>query len=416
MYKSPRGTADILPEEQKYWLFLEQKIAEITQMYGYRLIETPVFEDSSLYTRTTGEYTDIVQKEMYTFEDRGGNSLSLRPEGTPSVCRAYIQHGLQNQPQPVKLYYVTSIFRYDRPQAGRWRQHHQFGCEAIGDADPALDAEIIEIAWRLYEAAGLKDISIQMNSIGCRKCRPAHLEALVSHYSGDKDILCPDCKNRLVNNPLRLLDCKQPQCQHLANSAPKSGDYLCEECREHLEQVEEYLHLLEIPYHMNHRLVRGLDYYSKTVFEPMPEDDRAQAALGGGGRYDYLIEELGGKPTPGVGFAAGIERIILNMKKQSVEVPPLPSPKVLIAYMGDEAKKQAVRLTSDLRKAGISTVNAASGKSLKAQLKQANTLGVSYTVILGEEEVKNGTAGLRDMTNASQETVPYDKLPELLKK
>lgn len=415
MYHLPRGTADILPEEQKYWFFLEEKIAEITRLYGYERIETPAFEDSTLYTRSTGEFTDIVQKEMYTFEDRGGNSLSLRPEGTPSVCRAYIQHGLYNQPQPVKLYYLTSIFRYDRPQAGRWRQHHQFGCEAIGDADPSLDSEIIEIAWRLYEASGLKNISILINSIGCRECRPAYLEALTRHYSGNENRVCSDCKTRLVNNPLRLLDCKQPQCQELADSAPRNVDYLCKECREHLEQVEKYLSLLELPYELNHRLVRGLDYYSKTVFEIQPEDDRAQATIGGGGRYDYLIEELGGKPTPGVGFATGIERIILNMKKQGIEVASLPSPKVLVAYIGDEAKVQAIRLTSDLRKAGIPVVNASSRKSLKAQLKQANTLGVSYTVILGEEEVMNNTAVLRDMTNASQETVSCDKLPDLLK-
>ncbi|OGN88811.1 MAG: histidine--tRNA ligase [Chloroflexi bacterium RBG_13_46_14] len=415
MYQSPRGTADILPEDQDYWFFLEKKIVEITRLYGYERIETPGFEDSSLYTRSTGEYTDIVQKEMYTFEDRGGNTLSLKPEGTPSVCRAYIQHGLQNKPQPVKMYYLASIFRYDRPQAGRMRQHHQFGCEAIGDADPALDAEIIEIAWRLYKEAGLNNLSTQMNSIGCRKCRPSYLEALVGHYSGNENILCSDCKIRLVNNPLRLLDCKQTQCQNLADSAPRNADYLCEECREHLEQVEKYLRLLELPYELNHRLVRGLDYYSRTVFEVQPEDDRAQATIGGGGRYDYLIEELGGKPAPGVGFATGIERIIINMKKQGIEVPPLPSPKVLVAYIGDEAKVQAVRLTSILRKDGISVVNAASGKSLKAQLKQANTLGVSYTVILGDEEVRNGTAVLRNMTNASQETISFNKLLDHLK-
>ena len=415
MYQSPRGTADILPEDQNYWFFLEDKITGITRLYGYERIETPGFEDSSLYTRSTGEYTDIVQKEMYTFEDRGGNSLSLRPEGTPSVCRAYIQHGLQNKPQPVKMYYLTSIFRYDRPQAGRWRQHHQFGFEAIGDADPALDAEIIEIAWQLYLAAGLSNLSIQMNSIGCRECRPKYLEALTGHYAGSENTLCSDCKIRLVNNPLRLLDCKQPQCQDLADSAPKNVDYLCEACREHLEQVKEYLTALELPYELNHRLVRGLDYYSRTVFEVQPDDDRAQATLGGGGRYDYLIEEIGGKPTPGVGYATGIERIILNMKKQGVDVPPLPSPKVLVAYMGDEAKTLAIRLTSDLRKYGISVVNASSGKSLKAQLKQANTLGVSYTVIMGDDEVKNKSAVLRNMSNASQETVPLEKLPDLLK-
>jgi histidyl-tRNA synthetase len=415
LYKSPRGTTDILPEDQDYWFFLENTITEITRLYGYGRIETPEFEDSGLYTRSTGEYTDIVQKEMYTFEDRGGNNLSLRPEGTPSVCRAYIQHGLQNKPQPVKMYYLASIFRYDRPQAGRWRQHHQFGCEVIGDADPALDAEIIEIAWRLYRAAGLNNLSIQMNSIGCRECRPSYLEALVSHYSGNEDLICVDCKIRLVNNPLRLLDCKQSQCQNLADSAPRNVDYLCESCRKHLEQVEKYLLLLELPFKLNHRLVRGLDYYSRTVFEVQPEDDRAQATIGGGGRYDYLIEELGGKPTPGVGFATGIERIILNMKKQGVEVPPLPSPKVLVAYMGDDAKTQAVSLTSDLRQSGISAINAASGKSLKAQLKQANSLAVEYTVILGEDEVKNNMVVLRNMTKATQETIPLNKLKEQLK-
>jgi histidyl-tRNA synthetase len=415
LYQSPRGTTDILPEDQDYWLFLEEKIAEITRLYGYERIETPEFEDTSLYTRSTGEYTDIVQKEMYTFEDQGGNSLSLRPEGTPSVCRAYIQHGLYNQPQPVKVYYLTSIFRYERPQAGRYRQSHQFGCEAIGDADPALDAEIIDIAWRLYKAAGLQNISILINSIGCRECRPKYLEALKGHYSGKEGILCSDCKTRLVNNPLRLLDCKQPQCQDITDSAPKNIDFLCDECRAHFDKVKEYLVALELPYQLNHRLVRGLDYYSRTVFEVQPEDDRAQATIGGGGRYDYLIEELGGKPTPGVGIATGIERIILNMKKQGLKVPPLPSPKVLVAYMGDTAKALAIRLSSDLRKSGISTVNALSGKSLKAQLKQANTLGVAYTVIMGDNEVENGTAVLRNMTNASQETIPLEKLPDLLK-
>jgi histidyl-tRNA synthetase len=414
LYQAPRGTADILPEEQPYWLFLESKIAEITRLYGYQRIETPGFEDSGLYSRSTGEYTDIVQKEMYTFEDRGGNSLSLRPEGTPSVCRAYIQHGLYNQPQPVKLYYLASIFRYDRPQAGRWRQHHQFGCEAIGDADPALDAEIIEISWRLYRAAGLKDLSIQINSIGCRECRPVYLKALTDHYAGSEDKICADCRTRLVNNPLRLLDCKQPQCQDIADSAPKNADYLCGECREHLEQVEKYLGLLGLPYNLNHRLVRGLDYYSRTVFEVQPEDDRAQATIGGGGRYDYLIEELGGKPAPGVGFATGIERIILNMKKQGIEVPPLPSPRALVACLGEEAKERAVRLTSELRLAGISVINPGSGKSLKAQLRQANTAGVEYTIIIGEDEVRNGTAVLRNMADASQETVLLEQLPEKL--
>ncbi len=415
MYQAPRGTADILPEEQVYWHYVQQKAEEITRLYGYERIDTPAFEDSGLYSRSTGDFTDIVQKEMYVFEDRGGNSLSLRPEGTPSVCRAYIQHGLYNKPQPVKLYYITSIFRYERPQAGRYRQHHQFGCEAIGEADPALDAEVIEVAWRFYKALGLEDIKIHLNSIGCRNCRPDYLSRLVNHYSEHENEVCSDCKVRLVNNPMRLLDCKQKQCQPIADMAPKNIDYLCGDCREHLESLMKYLDILEMPYQVNHRLVRGLDYYTRTVFVVQPVDVRGQSEIGGGGRYDYLIEELGGKPSPGVGFGTGLERIILNMKEQGVEVPPLPSPRVLIACLGDEAKDKAVRLTSDLRLAGIPAVNAASGRSLKAQLRQANTLGVEYTVILGEDEVKNGTATLRNMANASQETVPFDKLTDLLK-
>lgn len=414
MYQAVRGTSDILPEEQPYWRYVEQAIANICRLYGYRRIDTPVFEDTSLFRRGTGEFTDIVQKEMYTFDDRGGNSLTLKPEGTPPVCRAYIQHGLSNLPQPVKLYYISPIFRYDRPQAGRYRQHYQFGGEAIGDADPALDAEVIDMAWQFFKSLGLARISLQLNSIGCKKCRPGYLTVLKEYYKKYAVDLCADCKTRLERNPLRLLDCKQASCQKIAASAPKNSSYLCPECGEHFKKLQEYLGRLGIPFTLDHRLVRGLDYYTRTVFEIQPEEEGAQSTLGGGGRYDDLIEELGGKPTPAIGFAVGIERIILNLKKQGISVPAPPVLQVLIASMGEAAREVAIKLAAELRQAGISAVTTTGVKSLKAQLRQANALGVHYTVIIGEDEVKAGTVTLRDMANARQETIPAGELPARL--
>jgi histidyl-tRNA synthetase len=410
LYQAARGTSDILPEEQPYWRYVEQAIVEISRLYGFRRIDTPVFEDTGLFSRSTGEYTDIVQKEMYTFDDRGGNSLTLKPEGTPPVCRAYIQHGLQNLPQPVKLYYFTPIFRYDRPQAGRYRQHYQFGCEAIGDADPALDAEVIDMAWRFYRSMGLVKITLQLNSIGCRQCRPGYLSALKDYYAAYAEQLCADCKVRLEKNPLRLLDCKQTSCQKIAESAPKNAVHLCADCEEHFQKVQGYLEQMGIPFELNHRLVRGLDYYTRTVFEIQPEEEGAQSTLGGGGRYDDLIEELGGKPAPAIGFATGIERIILNLKKEGVAVPTAPGLQVLVAYLGDAARTEAIKLAAGLREAGISAVTTTGGKSLKAQMRQANSLEVRYTVIIGEDEVKAGTAVLRDMVNARQETLAIGEL------
>ncbi len=415
-YQAARGTTDILPAEQPYWRYVEKAINDITRLYGYQRIDTPMFEETSLFQRSTGEYTDIVQKEMYTFDDRGGNSLTLKPEGTPAVCRAYIQHGMGNLPQPVKLYYISPIFRYDRPQAGRYRQHYQFGCEAIGDADPALDAEVIDMAWQLYQSLGMAGISLQINSIGCKTCRPDYLSALKDYYAEYAGQLCHDCKTRLGKNPLRLLDCKQASCQKIADNAPKNVDHLCPECHYHFVQVQKYLGLLSIPFSLNHRLVRGLDYYTRTVFEIQPEEEGGQSTIGGGGRFDYLIEELGGKPTPAIGFATGIERIILNLKKQGTPVPATPGLQVLVSHMGDKAREEALKLAGSLRQSGISAVTAGGGKSLKAQLRQANALGVSYTVIIGEDELKAGAATLREMANARQETVPFSSLAERLKR
>lgn len=410
MYQAARGTTDILPEEQPYWRYMEKTIADITQLYGYKRIDTPIFEDTSLFQRSAGEFTDIVQKEMYTFDDRGGNSLTLKPEGTPAVCRAYIQHGMHNLPQPVKLYYVSPIFRYDRPQAGRYRQHYQFGCEAIGDDDSAIDAEVIDIAWRFYKSLGLADISLQLNSIGCKECRPAYLEILKKYYNKHKGSLCADCKIRLEKNPLRLLDCKQVFCQKIAENAPSSINGLCTACADHFKQLQKYLGLMEIPFSINPRLVRGLDYYTRTVFEVQPKDEGPQSTLGGGGRFDELIEELGGKPTPAAGFAAGIERIILTLKKQKIVVPMPSVLQVFIAYLGENARDEAIKLAAYLRKAGISAVTTTGSKSLKAQLRQANTLEAEYAVIIGEDEVKAGTITLRHMADARQETVALSEL------
>jgi histidyl-tRNA synthetase len=410
MYQAPRGTSDILPQEQPYWRHIEQRVAHTAQLYGYERLDAPVFEDSRLFARSVGADTDIVTKEMYTFEDRGGSSLTLRPEGTASVCRAYLEHGMQNLPQPVKLYYIASIFRYERPQAGRYRQHYQFGYEAIGNDDPALDGEVIDMAWQFLSSVKLKSLSLQLNSIGCKKCRPKHLAALKSYYADHTQELCPDCRKRLERSPLRLLDCKNDRCQQIANQAPKSADYLCPECAEHFKQLKRYLELLGLPFTVNHRLVRGLDYYTRTVFEIQPEGGGAQSTLAGGGRYDDLIEELGGKPTPALGFAAGMERIILNLKKQKIEALPLPKPQVFIAYIGEAAKNEAVKLAASLRRGDIGVLAALGDKSLKAQLRQANNLGASQTVIIGEEELASGTVIVRDMASAEQKTVPISKL------
>ncbi len=416
MYRAPRGTSDILPQEQAYWRYIEQKVVDICQLYGYERIDLPAFEDTSLFSRSIGEGTDIVEKEMYTFEDKGGNKITLRPEGTAPVCRAYLEHGMHNLPQPVKLYYLTSIFRYERPQAGRYRQHYQFGYEAIGEDDPALDAEVIDMGWQFFSSLNLGRLSLIINSIGCKQCRPGYLAALKDYGAAHTDDLCPDCKTRLKRNPLRLLDCKKPLCRQIAASAPRSTDYLCPQCNDHFSRLKRYLGLLGLPFELNHCLVRGLDYYTRTVFEIQPEGEGAQSTLGGGGRYDDLIEELGGKPTPAIGFAAGIERMILNLKKQGVSIPTLPRPQVFLAYIGDEARDEAIKLAATLRQNGIGVVEAVGDRSLKAQLRQANNLlDAKHAVIIGEQEVKDGTVILRDMTTSEQKTVPPAQLEGLLK-
>jgi len=414
LHKAPRGTFDILPQEHVYWKYVEEKAASLCRLYGYQPLSTPIFEDAQIFTKTEAEGTDIVDKEMYIFEDKSGQELALRAEGTAPVGRAYLEHGLFNLAQPVKLYYIGPAFRYERPQSGRYRQHHQFGFEALGEADPALDAEVIEMAQQFFYSLGLPRFSIHLNSIGCKLCRPGYLEVLRQHYSSYTDRLCPDCKARLVKNPLRLLDCKKTSCQEIAKTAPKISDYLCPECQLHFQSVQKYLRAMGIPFQLNHRLVRGLDYYTRTVFEVEPQDKGGQSTLGGGGRYDDLIEELGGKPTPAVGFAAGLERIILNLKEQNLDIQALPKPDAFIAYLGEEAKIEAMKIASELRKAGIAIIMATGDKSLRGQMRQANSLGSAYALILGEQEISDQNVILRDMKSGEQKTIPLAEIARTL--
>jgi len=408
MFQAPRGTQDILPEDQSYWRYIEKVAGRVTRLYGFERIDTPIFEEAGLFVRSVGVGTDIVEKEMYTFTDLGGGEMTLRPEGTASVCRAYIEHGMASLPQPVKLYYHASIFRYERPQAGRFREHHQFGCEAIGDESAAVDAEVIDMAWHFFEALGLTDLKLQVNSIGCPQCRPAHLAALKEYFQ--PLTLCADCQVRFKKNTLRLLDCKNPTCQTQIMGAPRSIDHLCQACATHFSDLKGHLKQLELPFNIDASLVRGLDYYTRTVFEIQPGLEGAQSTLGGGGRYDGLIAEIGAKPTPGVGFATGMERIILNLKRQNVAVPPNPRPDVLLAWVGEEAQGLAIRLAALLRRVGVNAVSIYSPRSLKAQLRLANTLGCTYAVIIGEAELAQGVVTLRDMQAANQEEITPEAL------
>lgn len=414
MYQAPRGTADILPEEQSYWQYITVEAARVSRLYGYQRLDTPVFEDASLFNRSVGQGTDIVEKEMYVFQDLAGNSLALRPEGTAPICRAYLEHGMQNRPQPVKLYYIAPVFRYERPQAGRYRQHHQFGFEAIGDGDPTLDAEVIDMAWHFFLSLGLLKLKLKLNSIGCNTCRPQYLSTLRSYYLEQPQALCRDCETRLEKNPLRLLDCKKAACQPVASGAPRSSDYLCPDCQAHFEKLRKYLTLLDIPFTIDHRLVRGLDYYTRTVFEIQPEVAGGQSTIGGGGRYDDLIRQLSGRPTPALGFATGLERIVLNLKKQHAPVPPPPRVPVFIADTGGQAKEEAIRLAAALRHDGIGVMAASAGKSLKAQLRQANSLGTRFSLIIGEDELAAGTVILRDMESSKQSSMALSDLSAFL--
>ncbi len=416
-FRLPRGTQDILPEDQPYWDYVTSTAREQARRFGYGQIDTPVFEHAGLFNRGVGEGTDIVEKETYTFPDRSGEEITLRPEGTAPVCRAYLEHGMHNRPQPVRMHYFCPIFRYERPQAGRLRQHHQFGVEAIGDGDPSIDAEVIDLGWRFTTGLGLQGLTLAVNSIGDPACRPQYLEALKEHYVGSLGSVCPDCRMRYERNPLRMLDCKRSDfaCQDLIASAPRMTDLLCADCADHFASVQRYLGELGIPYHISPTLVRGLDYYTRTVFEIHPPEEGAQSAVLAGGRYDGLIEQLGGRPTPGIGFGSGIERLILNVKRQqAAAVPEAGSVDAVVVSLGGDAAAVAVRLASELRRAGLSAIVAQPGRSLRGQMRHADALGARYTLVLGDAEVAAGTVQVKDMASGEQRETPLAGVAEAL--
>ncbi len=416
MYQAPRGTNDILPEDWPYWRYLREQIERLASLYGFERIDTPIFEVTELFERGVGEAAAVmVDKEMYTFTDKGGVSLTLRPEFTAGIMRAYLEHGMRVRPSPVKLYSIGPIFRQERPQAGRYRQHTQWNLEVLGEIDPAVDFEVMSIAWQLFEDLGFRGLAFQVNSIGCPQCRPAHIRALVEHFDAHKERLSEVDRRRLELNPLRLLDSKEPGTQGLLDAAPRSIDYLCAECRDHFATLLGYLDGAGLPYSINTRLVRGFDYYTKTVFEVWAEGIGAQAAVCGGGRYDGLIEQLGGPPTPGIGFGSGIERLILTLKAQGVTPPAIDRPQVQVSYvgqgeMGRSAKQAAVHLARQLRQAGIGALVPFGDRSLKSQLKAADRAGVRYAVIIGEGELANDQATVRDLSDGAQQTVARGEL------
>lgn len=402
MYRAPRGTTDILPEDQSYWRAIERHAVAVCKKFGYQRVDTPVFEAAGLFSRSVGEDTDIVEKETYTFQDRGGDDLTLRPEGTAPVCRAYLERGMHNLPQPVRLYYFCPIFRYERPQAGRYREHHQFGIEAIGDGDPLIDLEVIQIGWTLLREIGLRSLSLAINSIGDSECRPNYHKHLKEYYQGLLGKLCEDCERRFERNPLRLLDCKRKTCQPYVEQAPRSIDHLCSACKDHWVVMLGHLDSLDIPYRIDHRLVRGLDYYSRTVFEIQPPNEGSQSAIVGGGRYDGLIQELGGSPTPGIGFGSGMERIIANMKQQKLAVPRgLPRP-VVVTALGENARRYSLKIAEYLRNEDLSVLLAPSRPSLRAQLRYASSMDARCVLIIGDEELESGVIGFRDMDKGEQ--------------
>ena len=406
----PKGTQDILPEDIKKWYYIEDVIRKILNKYGYCEIRTPLFEHTELFIRGIGENTDIVNKEMFTFPDRKGRSLTLRPEGTAPVIRAYLENRMERISKVIKLFYFGPMFRCEKPQAGRFRQFHQFGIELIGSQSPVADVEIIAAALEIYETLGLKGLQVSINSVGCKKCRKDYIGKLKSFLENKKEQLCFECNNRIEKNPLRVLDCKNVKCRETLQEAPKIIDNLCDECKDHFEEVKECLSDLKIKYTIDERLVRGLDYYTKTAFEIISGELGAQNAIAGGGRYDNLVEELGGKETPGVGFAAGIERMIISMEKQKVSWPKKQDLDVFVVKIGEKNNIMAFQLLQDIRKAGISADLDYAGKSLKSQMRTANKYHVKYTVILGEEELGRNMVTLRNMETKEQKEIKINNL------
>ena len=395
--KAQKGTKDILPEQAGFWQAVEEIMREEAEISGFREIRTPVFEDTGLFQRSVGETTDVVQKEMYTFLDQGGRSVTLKPEGTAGTVRAYLEHGLFNEPMPVKLYYLTPCYRYENAQAGRQREFHQFGVEMFGSGLPIADAGLIALAHSLFGRLCVKGLKLRINSIGCPTCRAEYSKALRAYFSERKGQLCGTCLSRLDRNPMRILDCKDAQCSKVAAGAPHILDYLCDNCRNHFEQVKADLDAAGIQYEIDPTIVRGLDYYTRTVFEFVSDDLGAQSTVCGGGRYDGLVEELGGRPTPALGFAIGIERLLMIMKAQKVEFPAPDSCELYIASIGEPAHLEAFRLVQKMRECAVESACDEMGRSLNAQMKYAGKIGAQFTLVLGDDEIASGKGMIKNM-------------------
>ena len=410
-FQTVKGVHDILPDDHEYHTYIKKVLRHRARQAGFRRISTPMFEYTDVFARGIGVTSDIVSKEMYTFEDKKGRSLTLKPESTAGIVRAYIQNNMQQLPQPVMLYYFEPNFRYDRPQKGRYRQFWQFGLEILGESDPALDAQVINLATKINEDLGIDSIlSLQLNTIGTLESRAKYMQVLQDFYVGKERSLCENCKFRLDKNPLRLLDCKEEDCQILANLAPSMRDYIDKESLEYHEKLKTFLDALGIKYEENPKIIRGLDYYSKTVFEFWDKEKGAQNAIGGGGRYDGLVELMGGAPTPAVGYAAGVERVIANMKREKIRVPSKDQLHVFVAQLGDMAKEKCLVLIDELRENGLKTMGALGKGSMNIQLRIADKFKVPYTIIIGLTEVREGNALIRNMAKGVQERVPMEKV------
>ena len=408
--KAPRGTFDILPDDVYQWQYLESVIRDIARDYGYSEIRTPVFEHTELFERGVGDTTDVVQKEMYTFRDKGDRSVTLRPEGTASAARALIEHSLYAKPLPVKLYYNISCYRYEKPQAGRLREFHQFGAEVYGSEGPGIDAELISLATGLLGRLGIRDVTVRLNSIGCPVCRKKYSEALRAYFKPHLDTLCETCRGRYEKNPLRILDCKSPVCGEIAKDAPMLLDYICEDCRAHFEELKKTLDEIGIAYRIDPTIVRGLEYYTKTGFEITTGLGGAQNVVCGGGRYDGLIEELGGTPMPAMGFAMGLERLLLLLADRGIKLPEPPKTGFFVGSIGEDAEIRARRLVQSLRDAGISAEKDHNKRSVKAQMKYADKLGVRYTLMLGDSELESGAASVKNMETGEKQEVRLDDI------
>ena len=395
--KAVKGTQDLLPADSYKNQFIESTMLDIASKFGFREVRTPVFEHTELFQRGVGETTDVVQKEMYTFDDKGGRSITLRPEGTAGAVRSFLEHGLFNEALPQKLCYILNCYRYEKPQAGRWREFQQFGVEMLGAGAPAADAEVISLANEIFAFLGVEGLELQLNSIGCPECRKNYHKALKEYFETKKDELCPTCLGRLEKNPMRILDCKSPVCSGIGKDAPAILDYICEDCSAHFESVKKYLDKMNIEYTVNPRIVRGLDYYTRTVFEFVSTQIGAQGTVCGGGRYDGLVEELGGPHIPSLGFGMGTGRLLMLLEAQGIELPKPSGCDIYIAPMGENASFEAAAIVADLRAGGISAQTDVVGRSLKAQMKYADKIGAKYTMVLGDDEIAGGKAKVKNM-------------------